>query len=77
MTTHIATRIAPVGDEAPPRCYLSGTGGDIPVVEFGTYPGEASIALGNHGQPVEWLRRFAAELSDFADVVEQAQAVTA
>ena len=76
MTTHISTRIAPVGDESPPRCYLSGPDHDIPVIEFGEFPGEATITLGNHRDPVAWLRRHVAELSDFADAVEQALGVT-
>jgi len=74
MTTYTSTNLSPMGDEPPPTCYLSG---DIPVIAFGRFPAEASITLGNHDDPIGYLRRFAAELADFADVVEQAQAVTA
>ena len=73
-TNSISAYVAPIGDQPPPTCYLSG---DIPVIEFGRFPAEASITLGNHDDPIGYLRRFAAELADFADVVEQAQAVTA
>ena len=74
MTAYVSSDVSPIGAEGPPRCYLSG---DIPVIEFSTYPARFMVALGNHDDPIGYLRRFAAELADFADVVEQAQAVTA
>lgn len=77
MTHYLSANISPMGDETPPRCYLSGADHEIPVIEFGNYPARFDITLGNHDDPIAYLRRFAAELSDFADVVEQAKAVSA
>lgn len=66
---HITVRVAPIGDTTPPTLYLSG---DIPIIQFGGgvgFDAAVEIHLGNHDDPVTYLRDFARNLFTFSDEI--------
>lgn len=63
-SAHVRASIAPLGDAGPPTASVIG---DVPVVEFTTWPTTFEIHLGNHDAPDQWLRETAAVLIGLAN----------
>ena len=72
----IRAHVAPTGTTDPPLVYFSGSDKSIPIIhlsdEADPYAALVSveIALGNHDQPVDYLRAFAARLLTAASEIE-------
>jgi len=67
MDHHLTVRLAPI-DGVDVTVEMGGTHHDIPIVEFAH--GDVGIHLGNHDDPVGWLRTVAGRLLGLAEQVE-------
>lgn len=73
MSTYIFARLGLVGDAPLPKCHMSGTENNIPVVEWAEGDFYFYVGLSNLDDPATYLREWAHRLNALAAEVDAAR----